>query len=323
MPPLDMGVPDEPLLDLENLKVSIEGEGPTVWPVRGAALSLRRGETLALIGESGSGKSMLGLALARLLPEGARIEGEARFEGENLLAMDDQRMSALRGRGIAFVPQSAGLALNPCRRVASQVGEVFRRVRGMDKSGAREEAGRLLARLGLDRSVQRYYPHQLSGGMRQRVLIAIGLACRPRLLIVDEPTKGIDLGMIGEVEDCFRQVRADLPDLAMIVITHDLRFAARIADRIAVMYAGRVLEEAPAPAFFEEQKHPYARALLRAAPEHGMIPIPGTPPSMTRLSEGCPFSPRCPDAETCCASEPAPPIRIGDTRVACRRYDRI
>lgn len=323
MLPLDMGFPGEPLLDLENLKVRIEGEGPTVWPVRGAALRLHRGETLALIGESGSGKSMLGLALARLLPDGAHVEGDVRFDGENLLAFDDEQMSALRGRGIAFVPQSAGLALNPCRRGASQVEEVFRRVRRMDKRDARERAEALLARLGLERSVQRHYPHQLSGGMRQRVLIAIGLACQPRLLIVDEPTKGIDSGMIGEVEACFRQVRADLPDLAMMVVTHDLRFAARIADRVAVMYAGQVLEEAPAATFFEDQKHPYARALLGAAPERGMTPIPGAPPSMTRLLPGCPFSPRCSIAEACCASQPAPRIRIGETSVACRCHDRI
>ncbi len=321
MSPLDLGRMDEPLLGLNELSVRFAGT-PPLHPVRHARLALRRGETLALIGESGSGKSMLGLAVAGLLPQGARTDGAVHFDGTDLLLQNGREMAAIRGRGVAFVPQGSGAALNPCLRAVTQVAEVFRRTRGMAKASARLEAHALLARLGLDERAHGLYPHQLSGGMRQRLLIAVGLACRARILIADEPTKGLDSRLVNEIADVFKRARTDDPDLAMLVVTHDLRFAAAIADRVAVMYAGQVLEDGPARAFFGAPRHPYSRALLDAAPERGLTPIPGSAPTPDQTVFGCPFAPRCQRADARCATEPAPLTRIGDTLVACRRHDR-
>jgi len=319
MAPLDQGSGFAPLLDLEDLNVRINSAGRIVLPVRGARLVVDEGETLALIGESGSGKSMLGLAVARLLPDQAQVTGRIQFAGCDILALDEADMRMVRGRGIAFVPQSAGLALNPCMRAARQVAEVFERTCGMKAAEARNAAADLLAQLGLDVAAGRMYPHQLSGGMRQRLLVAIGLACRPRLLIADEPTKGVDSQRVDDVIDLFRAVRAAHPGLAMMVITHDLRFARRVAGRIIVMYAGGIIEDGPADAFFERPGHPYSRGLLGAVPEFGLNPIPGAPPPMDREFAGCPFAPRCGQASAECSLTPAPRVVRDDHLVACRQ----
>jgi peptide/nickel transport system ATP-binding protein len=317
MPPLDHGSP--PLLDLEALAVRIPAVGRAVLPVRGASLELRAGETLALIGESGSGKSMLGLAVARLLPWEAEVAGGIRFAGHDLLALGEDEMAAVRGRGIAFVPQSTGLALNPCMRAARQVEEVIERAGGTEAGSAKSAAATLMGRLGLDRAAGRMYPHQLSGGMRQRLLLAIGLACRPRLLIADEPTKGIDSRRVEDVVALFCTVRADRPELAMMVITHDLRFARAVATRVAVMYAGDIVEEGPVETFFAGPRHPYSRGLLGAMPEFGLNPIPGAPPPMDSAPAGCAFAPRCALASAECRAARPPRVAHDRTVVACRR----
>lgn len=320
--PLDQGPSIPPLLDLEDLDVRITTRGRIVLPVRGARLAVNSGETVALIGESGSGKSMLGLAIARLLPEQAEASGGIRFAGRNLLSLDERDMEEVRGRGIAFVPQSAGLALNPCMRAARQVEEVFEITSAMKPGPARGAASILLDRLGLDRACRRLYPHQLSGGMRQRLLLAIGLACRPRLLIADEPTKGIDSRRVEDVIGLFRTVRAERPGLAMMVITHDLRFARAVAGRVAVMYAGSIVEEAPAEAFFARPSHPYSRGLVAAMPEFGLNPIPGMPPAMDEVTSGCSFAPRCSRASAECHAASPPRLEGNGTLVACRHHDR-
>ncbi len=315
MPPLDHGTP--PLLDIDAVTVRIPDAGRSFLPVRGASLELRPGETLAVIGESGSGKSMLGLAVVRLLPGRAEVAGGIRFGGRDILSLDEDEMAAIRGRGIAFVPQGAGLALNPCMRAVRQVEEVLER--DGEAGTARQEARLLMARLGLEGAAGRMYPHQLSGGMRQRLLLAMGLTCRPRLLIADEPTKGIDSRRVEDVIALFRGIRADRPELAMMVITHDLRFARAVADRVAVMYAGDVVEEAPAGRFFAAPRHPYSQGLLGAMPEFGLNPIPGASPPVDALVEGCAFAPRCRSALPECRTARPPRVAHDGALVACRR----
>ena len=306
------------MLRIDDLSVNFPmSGGRTVKALRRASLRVLPGETLALIGESGSGKSVLGLAVISLLPQNAHIRGRILFKGRSLLGLDEDRLVGLRGAQIAFIPQSAGLSLNPTMKALPQVAEA---VSASNGNNGRSKALDLLHRFGLGHGQASSYAHQLSGGMRQRVLAAIGLAANPSLLIADEPTKGIDHERVKDVEKIFLQVKKDNPGLSILLVTHDLNLASSMADRVSVMYAGYVLETSQGRDFFHFQKHPYSRALLEAAPERGLRPISGQAPGVEEEFEGCPFFPRCQFARKRCQAEFPKPVVRGDETVYCWQY---
>ena len=286
------------MLTIKDLRVNFTmKDNRRIKALRGANLAIESGETLALIGESGSGKSVLALAIISLLPESATMEGEIFFEDNNLLEMDEKQLVATRGKKIGFIPQSAGLSLNPTMKVIDQVAEA---VPARKNNGVHRIAMELLEGFGLAGAQAFDYPHRLSGGMRQRSLAAMGLATKPRFLIADEPTKGIDHQRLKDVTGLFRRMKRDNPEMSLLLVTHDLNFASSMADRIAVMYAGAVVETSHCDHFFRQPQHPYSRALLKAAPEYGLNPIPGMAPGVEEDFPGCAFAPRCPFAEPVC-----------------------
>ena len=308
-----------PLIELRGLTVEIPTPAGWIRPVDDVSFALDAGESLGLVGESGSGKSMLALALMGLLPPGARVGGEAWFSSANgaagsranLLALPERERIGVRGRDIAMIFQEPMTALNPVMRVGAQIAEA---IRAHHAGLSREEVDRgVLA--ALDRAAvpesamrARQYPHQLSGGLRQRALIAMALAGdngkAPRLLIADEPTTALDVTVQKQILDLLAQLRRDL-GLALLFITHDLGVVAQVADRIAVTYAGRIVEEGPAREVLERPRHPYTAGLLRASPQlvrHKLEPIPGAVPSLTALPPGCAFEPRCPLRVAECAA---------------------
>ncbi len=312
----------DPLLRIEGLSVEL---APGLSPVRGVDLALERGECLGLVGESGSGKSMLALALLRLLPRGARLGGRVVFDGQDIAALPPASLPALRGRRIAMVFQEPMAALNPLMRVGAQVAEPLRHHLGLSANAAAMRAEELLAQVGIPDPARRAaaWPHELSGGMRQRVTIAIALACGPDLLIADEPTTALDATIQAQIVALLRRLKDEL-GLAMLLITHDLGVVAELADRVAVMYGGRIAEVAPAEAFFDGPLHPYARGLmaataaLEAEPGARLSAVPGVVPGLRDLPSGCAFHPRCAAARPACAvSHPPDLTREGGRRVAC------
>jgi oligopeptide/dipeptide ABC transporter ATP-binding protein len=299
------------LIDLRRLTVEIPTPSGWIRPVDDVSFALAAGESLGLVGESGSGKSMLALALMGLLPPGARVRGEAWFAGANgasasrvnLLTLPERERIAVRGRDLAMIFQEPMTALNPVMRVGAQIAEA---ICAHHAGLSREEIdGQVLA--ALERAAvpepamrARQYPHQLSGGLRQRVMIAMALAGdngeSPRLLIADEPTTALDVTVQKQILELLAQLRRDL-GLALLFITHDLGVVAQVADRIAVTYAGRIVEEGPTGEVLERPRHPYTAGLLRASPQlvrHKLEPIRGAVPSLTALPPGCAFEPRCP-----------------------------
>jgi peptide/nickel transport system ATP-binding protein len=292
--------------------------------VSGMNLALPEGSVTCLAGESGCGKSLTARAVMRLLPEKARVSGRVLFRGEDVLAMKEKDLRRFRGTGAAMIFQEPMTSLNPVLTVGEQTAEPLRLHFGLSAREARERAADLLAEVGIPSPRSRYddYPHQLSGGMRQRVMIAMALSCRPQLLLADEPTTALDATIQGQI---LRLVIARSSERGMTVlfITHDLGVAAQIADFAGVMYAGRLVEHAPAAAFFAAPRHPYSRGLIRAAPGRHclglrrMPAIEGTVPALRDMPEGCPFHPRCPEALARCREEPPRMIADGDHQTAC------
>jgi oligopeptide/dipeptide ABC transporter ATP-binding protein len=308
-----------PLIELRGLVVEIPTPAGWIRPVDDVSFALGAGESLGLVGESGSGKSMLALALMGLLPPGARVEGEAWFSGPNgaaaprvnLLTLPERERIGVRGRYIAMIFQEPMTALNPVMRVGAQIAEAIRAHReGLTREEVNRRVLAALERAAVPEPAMRarQYPHQLSGGLRQRAMIAMALAGddekAPRLLIADEPTTALDVTVQKQILDLLAQLRRDL-GLALLFITHDLGVVAQVADRIAVTYAGRIVEEGPAREVLERPRHPYTAGLLRASPQlvrHKLEPIPGAVPSLTALPPGCAFEPRCPLRIAECAS---------------------
>jgi oligopeptide/dipeptide ABC transporter ATP-binding protein len=275
--------------------------------VRGVSFAVEPGETLALVGESGCGKSSTALAIARLLPAGATMEGSATVEGLDLAAARGGELREARGRIVAYMPQDAMAALNPVQSAGRQIAEVLSFRRGASRSEAAAGAVRLLDEVGIQQpeSVARRYAHQLSGGMRQRVMIA--LACRPRVLIADEPTTALDVTVQAGILSLVRRLVVE-DRMALVWITHDIGVVAEIADSVAVMYGGRIVERGPVRAIFEDPSHPYTRALVQsprqsraAAPKADFQAIPGSPP-VGDFPSGCPFHPRCPVVLPVCST---------------------
>ncbi len=308
-------------LVLDTIDVQYDGFAA----VRGASVSIRGGRTLALVGESGSGKSSLALAAARLLPPGTDVAGSIKVGDRELSEIRGEELRAARGRIVGYLAQDAMAALNPVMRVGKQVAEVFVRHENASGREAHAKAVDLLRRVGIQGPdiVARKYPHELSGGMRQRVMIAIALALKPEVLIADEPTTALDVTVQAEILVLVRELQAER-DLVVVWITHDMGVVAEIADEVAVMYGGRIVEHAPVAEVFARPLHPYTAALIGSAREEPGTPakspfvtIAGQPPSGD-VPPGCPFHPRCPIAVSRCSTD-VPAVRelgVGHT-VAC------
>ena len=319
----------EPVLAIEGLTVSFGGSRGEAKVVDGVDWTVHRGETLAVVGESGSGKSMTVLAATGLAPRGARVGGGVRLLGDDFSAMSDDERRNARGRSIGFVYQDPMTSLNPVMTVGRQVTEACEEHLGMSRQDARARAVELLELVGIPSPEQRVdaYPHQFSGGMRQRVVIAMALATDPVLLIADEATTALDVTTQAQILELVASLQERL-GTAVVWITHDLGVVAGIADRVAVMYGGRVVEHGTVDAIFAEPAHPYTRALLAARPEPGtradeLATIPGTPPLPTAMPEGCAFWPRCPvRGDERCATEEPPLVEIAPGH-AVRTFYRI
>ncbi|MBP1612101.1 MAG: oligopeptide/dipeptide transporter, ATPase subunit [Acidobacteria bacterium] len=313
------------LLSVEDLGVEFPRNGGAVRAASEVSFAIETGETVALVGESGCGKSATALALFRLVPPPGRVvSGRVVFEGTDLLPLPDEAIRRFRGAGLAWVPQEPGAALNPVLTIGSQIVDVIRAHRAVPRREAWEEAVELLRRVGIPDPAQRAreYPHQFSGGMKQRALIAMALSARPKLLVADEPTTAVDPTLKLGILDLLRALR-DERGLSILLITHDMGAVAAIADRVLVMYAGRIVEEAGAQALFDDPRHPYTRGLLASVPRidvaRGDLPsIPGAVPDLAHLPPGCAFHPRCPLVEEGCRAA-VPQLAADRTgrRVAC------
>ncbi|MEQ1758641.1 MAG: ABC transporter ATP-binding protein [Vicinamibacterales bacterium] len=301
-----------PLLELENLKTHFFTDDAVVRAVDGVSFHVNEGETLAIVGESGSGKSVTALSILRLFPQppGRVVGGRIMFRGRNLLELSDKEMRSIRGKSISMIFQEPMTSLNPVFSCGEQIMETVRRHEGLGRKDARARAIEMLERVGIPAAAQRVdeYPHQMSGGMRQRVMIAMALACRPAVLIADEPTTALDVTIQAQILELLKQLQSELK-MAVLLITHDLGVVAETADRVAVMYAGQVVEYCDVRPAFKKPLHPYTAGLQASLPKLGDIRrrlrvIKGTVPNPARFPRGCRFHPRCPIAIEQCMEEP-------------------
>ncbi len=304
-----------PLLDVRGLSTRFRTERGTVLAVDDVSFTLQAGQTLAIVGESGSGKSVTALSLMRLIPDPpGRIEaGEVLFEGQDLLKLDPEAMRAMRGNRMAMIFQEPMSSLNPALTVGLQIAEPVNIHQRKPWAQAYEAARELLAKVRIPDAAKRLftYPHQYSGGMRQRTMIAMALACQPKLIIADEPTTALDVTVQAQILDLLKELTRET-GAALILITHDLGVVARYADHVAVMYGGRIVEQAAADELYAHPRHPYTRGLLASIPRldsvagQRLIPIAGQPPDLSALPAGCAFAPRCPRCDAqCLAQRPA------------------
>jgi oligopeptide/dipeptide ABC transporter ATP-binding protein len=322
----------QPLLELKQLQTYLFSAQGTrvVKAVDGVSFTLDEGETLGIVGESGSGKTMTSLSILRLLPTAARIVGgEIRLAGDNLLTKSERQMRHVRGSQITMILQDPMMSLNPLFTIGEQIAEPLRVHRGMRGTGMVERIKELLrnVRIPSPEVRMREYPHQMSGGMRQRIVGAISLSCEPRLLIADEPTTSLDVTIQAQYLQLLKDIQ-ERAGLAMIFITHNIGIVARMCDTVAVMYAGKLVERAPVRTMFNQPAHPYTEALLRAVPKitersDRLWSIEGQPPDAANLPPGCPFSPRCPKVEARCQREVPPEFQVGDDHYArCWLWER-
>jgi oligopeptide transport system ATP-binding protein len=310
----------EPLLSVRGLTTRFRGDRGMLTAVDDVSFDLAPGETLAVVGESGSGKSVTALSILRLIPNppGEIASGQIVFEGRDLLRVSEREMRAIRGDRIAMIFQEPMNSLNPALTVGLQVAEPVRQHRGASWAAALQAAKALLQKVQIPDAESRLhtYPHQYSGGMRQRAMIAMALACKPRLIIADEPTTALDVTVQAQILDLLKALTRET-GAALILITHDLGVVARYADRVAVMYAGRVVEQAPAHRLYRAPQHPYTRGLLASVPRLDgaagarLVPIDGSPPDLAALPSGCAFAPRCRLVNAACRIE-RPMLRVFD-----------
>ncbi|MCT2547894.1 ABC transporter ATP-binding protein [Streptomyces atratus] len=324
----DAGGDPAPVLRVRDLSVSFHGAERTVHAVDGVSYDLAPGEVLAVVGESGCGKSVTSMAVMGLLPPTARIGGSVTLDGQELVGAPEKRLRSLRGRRLSMIFQEPMTSLNPVLTVGRQITEVLRRHQGLSRSAAGERAVELLGIVGIPAPRKRVdeYPHQLSGGMRQRVMIAIAVACDPAVLIADEPTTALDVTVQAGILDVLRSLR-DRLGTAIVLITHDLGVVADTADRVLVMYAGRPVEQASVDELFASPKHPYTRGLLGAVLRPGsrsaggrtrLNEIPGLVPDLREQPAGCGFAPRCASADADCLTSRPPLRQVGDSHlIAC------
>lgn len=306
----------EPLLEVRDLHAELPSEGGMVHAVNGVSFSVEPGKVLGVVGESGSGKSVTMLTLMGLTRgPGVKVSGEVRFGGRDLLTASESELRTVRGDEIAMIFQDPLSSLHPFYRVGYQIIEAILAHRDVTKKQARARAIELLGLVGIPKPERRVddYPHEFSGGMRQRVMIAMGLANDPKLLIADEPTTALDVTVQAQILGLIGRLQAEL-GMAVVMITHDLGVVAEMADEIVVMYAGRVVEQAPVEQLFRAPRHPYTWGLLRSIPRLDLprgvdlVPVEGRPPSMIRVPDRCSFKPRCPYAGACCADEGMPAL---------------
>ncbi len=303
------------LLEIDNLQTHFFTSGGTVKAVDGVSYDVNAGETVAVVGESGSGKSVTALSILRLIPKppGEIVGGEIRFQGKNLAFCSEDEIREIRGRDISMIFQEPMTSLNPVLSIGMQLTEPMLAHMNMSEADAKERAVKLLEMVGINEPRRRIdqYPHHLSGGMRQRVMIAMSLACEPKLIIADEPTSALDVTIQAQILELMKNLTRDM-GVAMIIITHNLGVVARYADRVNVMYAGRIVESGSAADIYHRPRHPYTLALLKSVPrmdrprQAKLDPVEGQPPDLTRLDGGCSFRPRCKFAvEECAKSYPA------------------
>ena len=328
-------MPATPLLEVDGLKTHFFTRDGVVRAVDGVSFTIQPGETLALVGESGCGKSVTSLSILRLIasPPGRTVAGAIRFEGQDLLGLTEREMRKVRGNEISMIFQEPMTSLNPVLTVGGQIAETLVLHRGLGRAAATERAIEMLRLVNISEPARRAteYPHQMSGGMRQRVMIAMALACDPKLLIADEPTTALDVTIQAQILDLMRSLQSKT-GTAIMLITHDLGVVAEMAQRVVVMYAGRKVEEAPVDDLFDRPRHPYTRGLLNSIPRLGsaqarrgrLAEIPGLVPSLREPIAGCAFATRCAYAVERCRVE-APPLEAkapGHT-VACWEADRL
>ncbi|HLL13564.1 MAG TPA: ABC transporter ATP-binding protein [Pyrinomonadaceae bacterium] len=308
----------EPLLSVRNLCTYFGSEDGVLKAVDGVSFKLWQGETLGIVGESGSGKSVTSLSILRLInaPRGKIVRGEVIFQGQDILSLSSEAVRQIRGKSISMIFQDPMTSLNPFMRISAQLAELTRLHLGHTKREAHEHAVRMLEIVGIPDARRRAddYPHEFSGGMRQRVMIAMALSCQPKLLIADEPTTALDVTIQAQILELIRSLKTRT-GLSVILITHDLGVVAGMTDRVVVMYAGKVFEQAPTRELFARPANPYTKALLRSMPDleaagGALQQIPGLPPDVARLPAGCPFAPRCERAEDVCRREFPPFVQL-------------
>ncbi|MEA1906990.1 MAG: ABC transporter ATP-binding protein [Euryarchaeota archaeon] len=298
-------------LEVIDLKTHFPTPDGIVRAVDTITLSIMENETFGVIGETGCGKTVLGLSVMRLLPPTATVTGKIRYAGRNLLEVSEAEMRAVRGEEIAMILQNPTTSLNPVIRVGEQIAEAIRLHQGLNKRAAKEKAVEMLDAVKIPSPAGRAneYPHEFSGGMKQRVMIAMGLACDPPLIIADEPTKGLDVTIKAQIVELIQKVTEEK---AMLLITHDLGVARELCDRIALMYAGELVEYATTGEIFGDPLHPYTRGFLGSLPDRGLVPIPGISPSLIDLPDGCRFHPRCKYATDVCRQKHPEMVEVAD-----------
>jgi oligopeptide transport system ATP-binding protein len=310
------------LLEVKNLKTSFFTHLGEVQAVRGVSYDLEKGEVLGIVGESGSGKSVSALSIMGLIEEPGRIkEGEILFDGIDLTKLSQQELSDIRGNEISMIFQDPMTSLNPVYTIKNQMVEVIRRHTDMTKEEALKRAIKLLEMVGIPEPESRIkdYPHQFSGGMRQRAMIATALSCDPKLLIADEPTTALDVTIQAQIIELLRDLKEKL-NTSIIIITHDLGVISEISDKVVVMYGGMVMEKGTVEEIFYNPKHPYTKGLHASIPKihkgerERLVPIEGSPPDLTNPPQGCPFSPRCPHTMEVCLKKAAPMMKVSDTQ---------
>jgi oligopeptide/dipeptide ABC transporter ATP-binding protein len=316
----------EDLLRVENLRVGFGRPGREQVAVDGVSFTLAPGEVLGIVGESGCGKSVTALSILGLIPDppGRIVGGRILLRGQDLAGIDEKTMNRIRGKDISMIFQEPMTALNPVFRVGEQISETLRVHEGLSRPQARARALQLIEKVGISNPEQRLdqYPHELSGGMRQRIMIAIALACGPQILIADEPTTALDVTIQAQILVLLRDLQREM-GMAVVLITHDLGVVAQVVDRVVVMYAGRIVEEGSVAAVFARPSHPYTRLLLESIPllegrQERLRTIPGMVPSLSNQPAGCRFHPRCPDARPACQERAPASFDVGPGhRAAC------
>jgi oligopeptide/dipeptide ABC transporter ATP-binding protein len=290
------------LLDIANLNISFPSKAGIVRASDGVTLQIRNGEVLCLVGESGCGKTIVALSIMRLLPANAKINGKILFNGKNLFSLHEKQMRKIRGRDIAMIFEQPMRCLNPVLSVGDQIAEAVRIHEKCSRKASRQRAVDMMDRVGIPSPHRRYrqYPHEFSGGMAQRAMIAMALVFRPSLLIADEPTTSLDVTIQMQIMNLLKGLVAQF-NTSLLIITHDLGVAAQMGDRLAVMYAGKIVEKGRLRDVFRTPRHPYTQSLVKVASCKGLVPVNGTVPELSRLPSGCRFHPRCPLARNLCS----------------------
>lgn len=320
---------NENLMSVRDLVVEYRSGGETIHAVNSVSFDLEAGKTIGLVGETGAGKTSIAKAILRILPDHAtqKVSGEINFKGKNLLAVSEKEMRTYRGKSISMIFQDPMTALNPVKPVVSQIAEGLKLHQNMSKAESVKAAVKMLETVGISEDRAGEYPHQFSGGMKQRVVIAIALACNPELLIADEPTTALDVTIQAQVMDLMKKLQKEL-GTALILITHDLGVVADICDTVAVVYAGEIVEFGNKEEIFDHPSHPYTVGLFGALPDlsksvHRLSPVEGLPPDPSNLPKGCSFAPRCPHATEECKKARIGMKGIGEThKVRCIRFNK-